>query len=139
MALSPTLTGDLTVGLVRDGYQYRRSVKVLVARAFVFGETSIFNTPILLDNDKNNLHASNIKWRPRWFAWKYAKQFQNIESWFYHGPVIDTVNGVEFEHIFEAAVTNGQLCSDIRAAIPSETHVFPTGEKYSYLYSKNNI
>ena len=80
MTLSPTMSGDLTVGLVRDGIQYRRSVKNLVARAFVPGETSIYDTPIQIDRDKYNLHVSNIVWRPRWFAIKYALQdFEYIQ------------------------------------------------------------
>jgi hypothetical protein len=55
MVLSPTLQGILTVGLMsenHDGYpnrQYRRSVKRLVAEAFVPGETDLFDTPIQLD------------------------------------------------------------------------------------------
>jgi hypothetical protein len=133
MKLSPTFHDDLTVGMMRHGIQYRRSVKVLVARAFLTGETKIFNTPILLDGNKHNLRATNIRWRPRWFATQYARQFWNIQPWYYDGPILDIVNNIEYESIFQAAITNGNLCKHIQAAIPSETYVFPTGEKYIYI------
>lgn len=134
MVLSPTERGDLTVGLVRDGHQYRRSVKVLVAKAFVDGFTDVFNTPIQLDGDRYNLHVTNIQWRPRWFAVEYAKQFsEESPSWFFNGPVFDMVNNIQYRSIFEAAMSTGSLCKDIRAAIPSGTHVFPGGEKYLYI------
>jgi hypothetical protein len=130
---SPTLRADLTVGLMKYGIQYRRSVKVLVANAFVDGKSSMFNTPIQLDGDKFNTRADNIQWRPRGFAWEYSRQFTDIRGWFYEGPVLDVTNNVEYENIFEAAIAHGSLCKDIRAAIPSGTHVFPTGEKYTYI------
>jgi hypothetical protein len=134
MVLSPTLQGDLTVGLTRNRIQYRRSVKVLVARSFVRGENEIFNTPIQLDGDKYNLHAENIVWRPRWFAWDYGRQFNDeMPSWFFRGPILDVENNIEYEHVLEAAIANGSLCKDIRAAIPAKTHVFPGGEKYIYI------
>jgi hypothetical protein len=130
---SPTLRGDLTVGLMKDGIQFRRSVKGLVARAFVDGENELFNTPILLDGDKENVRADNIEWRPRWFALEYARQFTDIRGWFREGPVLDIINNIQYESIFHAAIANGSLCKDIRAAIPSGTHVFPHGEKYIYI------
>lgn len=134
MILSPTQQGDLTVGLMRNGLQYRRSVKVLVAKAFVDGYTDLFNTPIQLDGDRFNLKVNNIQWRPRWFAWEYSRQFsEDPPTWFYHGPILDIVNNIRYANIFEAATTRGILCKDIRAAIPSGTHVFPTGEKFVYI------
>src|SRR6476620_5649106 len=74
MVLSPTMYGDLSVGMYRHGQQFRRSVKGLVARAFVPGEDDVFDTPILLDGDRHNLKSTNILWRPRWFALKYIRQ-----------------------------------------------------------------
>jgi hypothetical protein len=57
MVLSPTMQGELSVGMMKkvfnadtgreEGIQLRRSAKVLVARAFVPGETDVFDTPIL--------------------------------------------------------------------------------------------
>lgn len=134
MTLSPTQSGELTVGLMKGGIEYRRSVKVLVARAFVDGETESFNTPILLDMNKENLHADNIRWRPRWFAHKYARQFHDepFPSWYYNGPIYDHENGTQYATIVNAAMTHGFICLDIRLGLLNETRVFPTGELYSY-------
>lgn len=133
MVLSPTHYDILTVGLMYEGRQYRRSVKVLVARAFVPGETDVFNTPIQLDGDRANLHESNIVWRPRWFAWSYARQFISVPGWAFTGPVLNNVNGVKYKTIFEAAITNGNLCEDIRHSTTAGTRVFPEGDTYTYV------
>src|SRR5262245_25084412 len=67
MVLSHNQYGIITVSMMKDvptrigefvsnGHiQRTRSVKSLVAKAFVPGETDKFNTPILLDGDKTNL------------------------------------------------------------------------------------
>ena len=133
MTLSPTVAGDLTVGLVKYGCQYRRSVKVLVAEAFVPGRTKIFNTPIQIDGIKDNLHANNIVWRPRWFAWEYTHQFKNMEPWYNRGPILDVTNNIEYECIFFAAIATASLCKHIYAAIGTGTHVFPGRQQYVYI------
>jgi hypothetical protein len=133
MSLSPTLYGDLTVGMMKDRVQHRRSVKVLVARAFVEGETDAFNTPILLDGDRENLQASNIVWRPRWFAWEYTRQFHFTHDWFFDQPVIDITTNTVYESIFVAATTHGNLCKEIRMSTLDERRVFPTRQIYNYI------
>ena len=80
LEVSKTKQGALKVGLVKDGKQYTRSVKVLVAEAFVIGQTDIFDTPILLDGNQSNCSAWNIEWRPRWHAWNYSYQFNDIKE-----------------------------------------------------------
>jgi hypothetical protein len=133
MVLSPTMNGDLTVGLVRGGHQYRFSVKGLVARAFVEGESDEFNTPVLLDGDKYNLYYENIVWRPRWFAWKYARQFSHPQAWHHQGPIYEITDGVLYDSFMEAAIRNGILCEDIRTSIyHGELQVFPTGQMFMY-------
>lgn len=132
MVLSPTQHGDLTVGLTKGGRQYRFSVKGLVARAFVEGETDVFNTPTLLDGDKYNLYFENIAWRPRWFAWKYSRQFSHPESWYSHGPIYEITEDTLYDTFIDAAIHNGLLCSDIRLSIYNEIEVFPTGQRFIY-------
>lgn len=132
MVLSPTHYDIPTVGLMYEGRQYRRSVKVLVARAFVPGESELFNTPIQLDGDRSNLHESNIVWRPRWFAWVYQRQFISVPGWAWHGPVLDVTRKIEYRNIFVAAVTNGSLCSDVHHSIMTGSRVFPIGETYIF-------
>jgi NUMOD4 motif len=134
MILSPTQNGELTVGLTVRGQQSRRSVKVLVAEAFVNGKDDLCNTPIQKDMNRENLNASNLEWRPRWFAWKYRRQFEDIPHWVYTGPVQDTTTKEEYEHILEAATTLGILFSDIRLSIYNATPVFPVGSVFAYKY-----
>lgn len=132
MFLSPTIQGVLTVGLMYEGKQYRRSVKVLVARAFVAGESDIFDTPVQLDNDQTNLAADNIVWRPRWFAWRYSHQFVEMEEWCFGEPVVDLTTGEEFPDIITAAMTNGNLAKHVKSSIFDGRRVFPMGERYTY-------
>ena len=145
MVLSPTVHGDLTVGLMDDrlGYedhrQHRRSVKVLVARAFVSGETELFNTPMILDGDLTNLRADNIVWRPRWFAMRYVRQFNTMFPWYFSGPIIDIYNRIEYETILDAAVANGNLCKDILRSTSYESPVFPMGEVYMMLNRNESL
>lgn len=127
LTLSPTQHGELTVGLMKGHKQYRRSVKVLVARAFVQGETPIFDTPILLDGDRNNLNADNIVWRPRWFALEYVRQFDDPQGWWYAGPVVDIICHHGYNDIYNAAVQTGILLRDIRQSLANKDRVFPTG------------
>lgn len=133
MVRSPTMNGDLTVGLVRDHKQHRYSVKGLVAREFVPGETEIFNTPILLDGDKHNLHVANIVWRPRWFAWLHTRQFSRDQDWYHFGPIVDTTTNTTYETYLAASIANGILCSDIKDSIYNGRRVFPTHQQFRYL------
>jgi hypothetical protein len=58
----------------------------------------------------NTPNAWNIKWRPRWFAYRYARQLsRDYPGWFYGGPILDVINGVQDTIIIEAAIANGIL------------------------------
>lgn len=126
MTMSPTQNGEMTVGLSKDGRQFRRSVKVLVARAFVPGETKADDTPILLDNNRTNLRADNIMWRPRWFAHKYRRQFDRLSDWADRGAVQDIFTGEVYDNAYHAATTNGMLIMDIVLGCFNESRVYPT-------------
>lgn len=133
MILSPTMNGDLTVGLVRDRRQFRYSVKGLVARAYVEGENDIFNTPVLLDGNKHNLSHENIVWRPRWFAWQYTRQFADVQNWYLFGPIVDITTEREYENYIDVAMEHGLLCTDIKDSIYNGRKVFPTRQEFAYL------
>lgn len=136
MHLSRNQTGALTVGMVYDGVQYRRSVRSLVARAFVEGESELNNTPIQLDGNRDNLTASNIVWRPRWFAWEYMHQFRETPEYAFYGPVLDVVHGIEYESIFDACISNGYLVKHMYMALMNEGRVYPTGDTFIFLDSE---
>ena len=64
------------VGLFRDQEQYKRSVALLVAKAFLKQPSEFFDTPINLNGDRLDNQVINLMWRPRWFAIKYNRQFR---------------------------------------------------------------
>lgn len=122
---SMTKQGALKVGLVKGGKQYGRSVKVLVAETFVDGATVQFNTPMILDYDQTNCQADNIVWRPRWFAWKYARQHEDLDKYVGRGPLVDRKTGVFYNDIVEAATANGLLFYELHMSVVNKTPVFP--------------
>lgn len=72
--------GIVKISLYKNGRELiTRSVAVMVAEAFVPGQTDFFNTPIHLDGDRENCRAENLMWRPRWFAVQYHRQFNKEE------------------------------------------------------------
>lgn len=132
MILSPNQNGDLSVGMMLDGRQYRRSVKLLVARMFVEGETNIFNTPVLLDGNREHMWAENIVWRPRWFAWEYQRQFSVNPDFFNYGPLINDMTRDEFRTVFEAMSNDGVLAKEIVVSCIDGNDTFPNGHTYSW-------
>lgn len=130
LALQRNQRGVVNVGLVRDGLQHKRSVAVLVARAFLGDpEPPVFNTPIHLDGDTANNHVDNLMWRPRWFAMKYRRQVQRRR------PSVDKQiqelsTGHRFNSSLHAAMTFGLLDDEIRSAMVNRTYVWPTYQRF---------
>lgn len=115
-----------TVGLMRDGRQYRRSTAILVAQAFLPPpERDDFNTPIHLDGYRVNCRADNLAWRPRWFAINYHNERKRppFPNWKQRFLLVET--GEVFDHPSEAATKYGILERDIRKSIRSGVVVFP--------------
>jgi len=106
--------GIVKMSLYKNGKElHTRSVAVLVAEAFVEGQTDLFNTPIHLDGDKMNCRADNLMWRPRWFAVQYHKQF--FESAFRHAevPLIELDSHQTYPNVMQACMANGLLHGDV--------------------------
>jgi hypothetical protein len=136
MTRSHNAYGDPSVGMIgADNIQKRRTVKLLVADAFVERLGYPFDTPIVLDGDRENLVASNIVWRPRWFAIEYIRQFDMYlqDGWWFAGPVINETTGDFYESIVDAAIATGSLVRYIRAGIMERKPVFPTGYTFKFL------
>lgn len=129
--LSQTRTGLVKVGMVRGGVQYTRGLSILVADAFVFGRTEVFDTPIHLDGDQTNNRADNLMWRPRWFAWKYFRQFTDSQ---YHdrGPLVDLETGIWYNTILEASIEHGLLFRDVMRSIGIKEATFPTWQMFAF-------
>jgi hypothetical protein len=112
-----TLDGVAKVDLFKDGIKYTRSVKRLVAEAFVEGRIENFDTPINLDGDKSNNRVDNLMWRPRWFAMKYTHQFDQIPDIHRAGPIRDVRTRDRYFDVYEAGTFNGILFKDIWRSI----------------------
>ncbi len=123
---STTEHGVVKVGLVRAGRQYTRSVKLLVAEAFVEGETDHFDTPIHLDNNQSNNAASNLVWRPRWFAWKYARQFDDCDDYKIEDLYLCPQTGTTYSTVYEIGTTHGLLFKDVLYHIWFNKVLFPS-------------
>jgi len=124
----------LKVGLVKEGKQYTRSVKVLVAEHFlIHGWSNIFNTAIQLDGDPYNCRVDNLDWRPRWFAIKHCEQFKHIRPVHYRGPVLDTTTDDMYEHVVHAAMVNGLLFTDIWKSIHQGKPTYPTNQTFKIM------
>jgi len=129
---SLTLQGAVKVGLMKGGVQYTRSVKVIVAERFVPQTNPMFNTPIHLDCDQQNNRASNLVWRPRWFAWKYAQQLVDIEHYYGSKPIMNLKTGVVYANVVEAAMANGLLFWELQMSAFNQIPVFPSWQLYGW-------
>lgn len=131
---SRTSRGSLKVGLISGGVQYSRVVKLLVAKAFVFGETDIFDTPINLDGDPTNNHVDNIVWRPRWFAVKYTRQFKENYVNELRGPIKDLDRGTIYNTVRDASIDNGLLFKEVFNSCLTGEVVAPTWQAFSWIH-----
>lgn len=122
--------GIVNVSFNRRGRQYKRSVTVLVAKAFLKTARSLaFDTPINLDGDRHNNCVDNLEWRPRWHATAYFQQFdqprQSIER-----EIQEYKSGEVFRTSWEAALRYGLLDWDIVQAIANSTYARPTFQRF---------
>lgn len=120
----------INVGLTRDRIQYKRSVAVLVANAFLPSyESDAFDTPIHLNGDRSDCRAENLLWRPRWFAIKYHRQFRTGRISI-RKTLVDDNTGSEYRNSLVAAQTFGLLDSDIGWAVEHDSTVWPTYQRF---------
>lgn len=133
---STTMQGGVKVGLYLDKKQYTRSLKVLVAEAFVDRPHEMFDTPMLLDGNQLNCSADNIVWRPRWFAWNYRRQFVYIPEIYTIGPVVELdEEGIiltAYTDVVEVGVLNGLLFTDVWRVIHTRQPIFPTRQFFAF-------
>lgn len=125
-------TGNHYVGLNQDGIQYRRSLPVLVARAFVPAKQPAFKALIHRDLHKGNNRADNLLWRPQWFAVKYWMQAHKgmIGS---DVPVLEIKHQELYPNTWEASLAFGLLESDLISSIINRTFTWPTFQEFRYV------
>jgi hypothetical protein len=114
------------VGLMREWEQCIRSLPLLVAWAFVPRESEYFNTPIQLDGDVTNCRADNLMWRPRAYAVKYKRQFEQRYDNPIEEPILAIKEGVSFPNSLAAACCYGLLEREVVLSIVNRTPAWPT-------------
>ncbi|HMS83587.1 MAG TPA: NUMOD4 domain-containing protein [Nitrospira sp.] len=120
----------LMVGLMKDGTQFKRSVPLLVARAFIEPEKPHFDTPVNLNGHRMDNHVRNLVWRPRWYAVAYNQQFKEPYEHAIDYPIRDTELGMVFPNSFAVATAYGLLEKDIVLSILNNTIVWLTFQKF---------
>lgn len=128
-----TSGGRYSVKLYRDGVSVRRGLSKLVGDTFLPPpKNPSFNTVIHFDGDLSNCKASNLDWRPRWFAIKHAMQFK-AERNGYGAPLKDISSGEVFDSAWAAVLKYGLLHIDLVQSIENKTYVFPTMQTFEWM------
>lgn len=125
--------GHAYVGMMKDGLQFKRGVALLVSENFIELPKLKMSTPtpIHVDGDLANCRATNLQWRPRWFAIKYSRQFrQNLGD---AGPVRNINTGVVYQSIWDVVFEHGVLFNDVIKSIINVTWVFPLMQRFEWV------
>ena len=133
--ITPTknTAGHPKISFTKYGIETSCTIRRLVALAFVPGKTRDFDTAMLLDNDKTNLHAANIVWRPRWFVMKYVDQFTQPKHVYETGRIYEETDheNIIYNSIWEASLTHGLLAGDILYSTLFGKEVFPSWQIFN--------
>ena len=132
LSFSMNNSGTLKVNLMQGNVVQTRSVRTLVALAFLDESEFDNTTPINLDGDPWNNSIDNLMWRPRWFAWKYMRQFHEPIPSEYKVPIIDTHYDVPWASTVHAGIALGLLWEYIYQSILTGRPVFPTGSIFVF-------
>lgn len=106
---------SLFVTLRQDGRQYSRSVRRLVAEAFI-GAPMEDDVAIPLDGDYSNNRADNLVWKPMWFAVRVKAQRRRTAP-IYSFRIEEIATGRIFDNSLEAANALDKLEDDIVRAV----------------------
>lgn len=130
MVLSANQLGIVYVGLMADGFQYKRSVAKLVAEAFVERENEHHDTPMYLDGNRRNIQPENVIYRPRWYAVKYMRQFKTPFHSPITKPIVATDSGEVYDNSWEATISLGLLEQEVVFSVLNRTPVWPTWQHF---------
>lgn len=127
--------GDLRVALYdAEGNRHTLLVRNLVASYWVEGEDDIFNSVIQLNGNKADCRASNLAWRPRWFAWKFTHQFRDLFPGEYrYQPIRNIATGSVYANTLQCVAMEGVLAEDVWNSIRTAQRIFPTGSYYEII------
>lgn len=135
MALSKTMQGDLKVTIVNEEERVTRSIRVLVAEAYVDPPESgtPSDTVIVLNNNKTDIRPDNLAWRPEWFAQRYARQFKaSYPDYYYNRPILNEKTNVRYSSILECCMKEGLLFDDVSRSCKVGGRIFPSGASYQF-------
>lgn len=109
--------GDIRVNLWTAGSLDRKTVSVrnAVATAFVYQPSSYYTSALIKDMDQENLHYTNLVWRPLGYSRRYRAQFEQDIWLLEQGPVHVAGKhlGYEYKTIADAARSYGVLGAQI--------------------------
>lgn len=134
LAVSYTQSGVAKVSLYNedDPSPFTRGVAKLVAEIFL-GRPQISNAHVIhLDFSKANCNATNLAWRPRHFAWHYARQ----HSWIQWNACRDIlVRDLATQRVYtmgEACKTFGLLIDDVMNSADFGRTTYPTDQRFEH-------
>lgn len=136
MRISRTPFGHNKISLVseRTGQRSDRSVAKLVAEAFVEPYSSQCDSVIMLDGNRDNLHSDNLMWRPRWFAWQYARQLKKDHPIYFRNLAVRNVTtGQIYNNIIAAGMAEGLIFADIWKSTYTGDSLFPHGASFEVI------
>lgn len=128
MSVSATNYGHPKISLLNETGRHTRSVGLLVAIAFVPPPNLLCDRIIYLDGDLLNFSATNLAWRPRWFAWKYSRQLSKPSPAYYRNlRVVNLNTGIRYNNIEQAGMSEGLLFEQIWHSTYTGDPIFPDG------------
>lgn len=118
--------GSLGVKLHQRGHQHQKLIRRLVAEAFCVKPSESCDTVIQKDYNKANCNASNLAWRPRWFAWRYYHQQYDpiLPEWTYK-PVRNIMTNMVHPNVVEAGMYDGITWAEVYKSADKQFTVFP--------------
>lgn len=125
--------GYMKITLMDDETHERhtRAVALLVAQAFVEPPTRLCDHVIILDGDLTNVVATNLAWRPRWYAWKYFNQLKATQPLHYRNLVVCNITtGYYYDSVIQAGMRDGLLFESIWHSTYTREKTFPYGHIY---------
>lgn len=131
-------TGSVKVNFSVDGELHTRSVRVLVANAFVplpeDDYSSSFDLEVInIDGDMWNNHHENLAWRPHWFVWKYTRQFRDGPLPEYNVPILNTQTGELYDSVMDAGIADAVIWEYVYGSAINGKPVYPTGAVYEFV------
>lgn len=124
---NPNQYGALKLNLMRDNEKFTVGLNHIVARAHIESPMrEDFDTIIHLDGDRMNCKASNLMWRPRYFAVRYHEQFSYESFERAVTPVQDRKTGRVYARIQDAVMEHGLIYQEILVSVHMNTYVWPT-------------